>query len=343
MQSKRIKAISLMSGGLDSTLATKIIKDMGIEVLALNFTSPFCTCTSRHKKELGCKNEALKISKELGVEVKLVPKGREYVAIIRNPKYGYGSAINPCIDCRIFMFKKAKEIMEEVGASFIITGEVLGQRPMSQRRDTILKIEREAGLSGLIIRPLSAQHFEPTRFEIEGIVDRSRVLSIEGRSRNIQIKLAERYNITDYPCPAGGCLLTDKRFAEKLKDYFKYNNNDDDYMRQIEFLKIGRHFRLKNGVKVILGRDNFENERLIVLNRGEMPVIESDFPGPIAILNGEITDENLAFVVAALCHFNNKVPENPEFFIVKKDRRESIKISSTFEGDVTEFQLGIDR
>lgn len=343
MEKKNYKAISLMSGGLDSTLATKIIMDMGIDVLALNFTSPFCTCTSRHKREQGCKNEALKISQELGVKIKLIPKGKEYIRLIRNPKYGYGSAMNPCIDCRIFMFKKAKEIMEEEGASFIITGEVLGQRPMSQRRDTILKIEKESGLSGLIIRPLSAKHFEPTIFETNGIIDRNRLLAIEGRSRTIQIELAEEYNITDYPCPAGGCLLTDKRFAEKLKDYFVHTENDDDYLRQIEFLKIGRHFRLPNGTKIVIGRNNAENERLILLNRGENYVVESEFPGPIAIIFGENSKTNISFAITALKRFNNKVPEEPSYIISKGDYKEIIKSSNEYPDDIIKYQIGIDK
>jgi len=343
MAEKKTKAISLMSGGLDSTLATKIIMDMGIEVLAVNFTSPFCTCTSHHKKEMGCKNEALKISQELGVKIRLVPKGKEYLQIIRNPKFGYGSALNPCIDCRIFMFRKTKEIMQSEGASFIITGEVLGQRPMSQRRDTILKIEREAGLEGLIIRPLSAKHFEPTIFENEGIVDREKLLSIEGRSRNIQIELAAKYNINDYPCPAGGCLLTDKRFAEKLKDYFEHNSTDEDYIRQMELLKIGRHFRLLDGTKIIIGRNSYENERLILLNRDENYIVESDFPGPVALIIGELRDENITFTTTALGHFNKKTPENPTYTISKGDFKKIIVADKTYAGDITKYQLGIDR
>ncbi|MGC9043714.1 MAG: hypothetical protein ACP5KG_07650 [Myxococcota bacterium] len=343
MKNKNVKAISLMSGGLDSTLATKIILEMGIEVLALNFTSPFCTCTSRHKREHGCKNEAMKISQELGVKIKLIPKGKEYIKLIRNPRYGYGSAMNPCIDCRIFMFKKAKEIMEEEGASFIITGEVLGQRPMSQRRDTILKIEKESGLSGLIIRPLSAKHFEPTIFELNGIVDRERLLSIEGRSRNIQIKLARQYNISDYPCPAGGCLLTDERFANKLKDYFEHTDNDDDYIRQMEFLKIGRHFRLPDGTKIIVGRDESENERLILLNRGENYIVESEFPGPVAIIFGEKSEENVLFAITALKRFNKKSPPNPIYTISKGDYKEEIRFTKEYPEELTKYQLGIDR
>ncbi len=343
MNRKDVKAISLMSGGLDSTLATKIIMDMGIQVIAVNFTSPFCTCTSRHKKELGCKNEALKVSQELGVRIRLVPKGKEYISLIRNPKYGYGSAINPCIDCRIFMFKKAKEIMIEEGASFIITGEVLGQRPMSQRRDTILRIERESGLEGLIIRPLSASHFEPTVFEKEGVVDRSNLLNIEGRSRIVQIKLAEKYNIVDYPCPAGGCLLTDERFAEKLKDYFAHNTDDDDYVRQMELLKIGRHFRLPDGTKIIVGRSEYENERLIILNRGENYIVESEFPGPVGLLCGEATDENVAFIINVLKRFNNKLPDKPEFILSKGDEVRKITDTKEIPYDVVMFQLGIDR
>jgi hypothetical protein len=241
------------------------------------------------------------------------------------------------------MFRKAKKIMEEEGASFIITGEVLGQRPMSQRRDTIIKIEKESGLQGLIIRPLSARHFEPTVFEKEGIVDRNRLLAIEGRGRKVQIELARQYDIKDYPCPAGGCLLTDKRFAEKLKDYFMHSDNDDDYIRQMELLKIGRHFRLKSGAKVIVGRDDLENRRLEILGRGEYYLISSEFPGPAALLIGEDTDENLTFVITALKRFNKKVPPDPSFFVSRNGIRKEITIDREYEEDIINYQIGIDR
>ena len=192
------KAIALMSGGLDSTLAVRLIKEQGIEVVALNFKSPFCLCDGKASE--GCKSHAKNAAEQLGIEVKVIHKGLDYMDVVRSPRHGYGSAINPCVDCRIYTFNTAKRYMEEVGASFIVTGEVLGQRPMSQRKDPMFLIERESGLEGLIVRPLSAKRLPPTIPEKLGILDREKFLSIEGRSRKEQIKVADDYRIEDYPC-----------------------------------------------------------------------------------------------------------------------------------------------
>ena len=179
------KAVSLLSGGLDSILATKLIVDQGIEVKALHFTSPFCNCS--HGPQKGCGIQAIRSSEELGVEVAVKVKGAEYLKMLQSPHHGYGSNMNPCIDCRIFMLRETEKFMDEVGASFIITGEVLGQRPMSQRREAMRLIEKESGLEGLIVRPLSAQHFPPTLPEKQGIIDRERLLNLSGRSRKERI------------------------------------------------------------------------------------------------------------------------------------------------------------
>lgn len=246
-----MKAIGLLSGGLDSTLAIKLIKDQGIEVIALNFTSPFCTCTSKNS---GC-SSAVKSAKELGVPLKVIVKGMDYFKIVENPKFGYGSNMNPCIDCRIYIYKKAKEFMEEVGASFLISGEVVGQRPMSQKRHTLKLIEREAGVEDILLRPLSAKLLPPTLPERNGWVDREKLLAISGRGRNEQIKIARENNI-DYPCPAGGCLLTDKFIANRIRDLFKYKK--DYTLEDIKLLKVGRHIRISEHLKIIVGRDESE-------------------------------------------------------------------------------------
>lgn len=246
-----MKAIALLSGGLDSTLAIKLIKDQGIEVIALNFTSPFCTCTSKNS---GC-SSAVKSAKELGVPLKVIAKGMDYFKIVENPKFGYGSNMNPCIDCRIYIFRKAKELMEEVGASFLISGEVVGQRPMSQKRHTLKLIEREAGVEDILLRPLSAKLLPPTLPERMGWVDREKLLAISGRGRNEQIKIARENNI-DYPCPAGGCLLTDKFIASRIRDLFKYKK--DYTLEDIKLLKVGRHIRISEHLKIIVGRDESE-------------------------------------------------------------------------------------
>ncbi len=277
------KAIALLSGGLDSTLAVKLMIEQGIEVHALNFTSAFCTCNSGGAKEGGCKSEAARVAVEFGIPIKTLVKGLEYMDIVRRPRHGYGKGINPCVDCRIYMFKAAKKYMEEVAASFIITGEVIGQRPMSQRKDAFRIIERESGLEGLILRPLCAQHLEPTRPEIEGLVDRSRLAAIEGRSRKEQMALAFDLGVNDYPCPSGGCLLTDKIFSKKVKDLLD-NKPDTLTKKDLSILRAGRHFRF-NGVKVVVGRNEADNERLKSLIQSGQTLVEPiDFPGPVAIV-----------------------------------------------------------
>lgn len=253
------KAIALLSGGLDSTLAVKMMLDMGIDVEALNFTSPFCTCTGTGKNS-GCKSEAVRVAQEFNIPIKVVHKGLDYLEIVRNPRHGYGKGVNPCVDCRIYLLRKAREYMRESGADFIITGEVLGQRPMSQRRDSLRVIERESGLEGLLLRPLSAQHFEPTIPEREGWVDREKLLAIKGRSRHELFQLADDLDVKNYPCPAGGCLLTELSFVPKIRDIF--DHCDELNLRDFRMLKIGRHFRIADRTKLIIGRDENDNKLL---------------------------------------------------------------------------------
>lgn len=280
------KGVALISGGLDSTVALKMMLEQGIEIVALNFITPFCTCTSRSS---GCSHQATKVAKELGIEVKVIYKGLDYVEMIRDPKYGYGRNMNPCVDCRIFMHKEAKKLMEEIGGSFIVTGEVLGQRPMSQRLDTFRIIERDSGLEGLVVRPLSAWLLSPTMPELNGIIDRSRLLDISGRSRKLQIGIAEELGIKDYPCASGGCLLTDAEFAKRIKDLFKY---DGSYtLIDVKLLRIGKHFRVDDFTKLILGRREEENKELVSLtkNKGYHIFRPNNFPGPTALIKREVT------------------------------------------------------
>ena len=284
-----VKAVALLSGGLDSTLAVKLMIEQGIEVHALNFTSSFCTCNHGGKDGGGCRSESRRVADEFGIPLKVLVKGAEYISIVKNPKHGYGKGMNPCVDCRIFMFKLAKDYMLEIGASFIITGEVLGQRPMSQRKDAFRVIEREAGLEGLILRPLSAKQLEPTIPEKEGLVDRERLLDVLGRSRRQQIDLAEELDINNYPCPSGGCLLTDKIFSKKVRDLL--TNKDDVTKKDLALLKTGRHFRFK-GEKIIVGRNEDDNKKLKgMLQEGDTLVEPCAFPGPVAILSGTDDEE----------------------------------------------------
>lgn len=283
------KALALLSGGLDSTLAVKVMLEQGIEVEALNFTSPFCTCTSNKSKSTGCKSEAVRVAEEFGIPIKVLNKGADYLEIVRNPRHGYGKGMNPCIDCRIFLLRKAKEYMTESGADFVITGEVLGQRPMSQRRDTLRIIERESGMDGLLLRPLSAKHFEPTIPEKEGWVDREKLLAIQGRSRKEQMQLAEELDVKNYPCPAGGCLLTEISFVPKIRDIF--DHSDELNLRDFRLLKLGRHFRIGPRTKVLIGRDEAENSALEhVLQQGEAMMRWDEGSSPLGVVLGKLDD-----------------------------------------------------
>jgi tRNA-specific 2-thiouridylase len=300
----QIKALALLSGGLDSTLAVKVMLEQGIAVEALNFTSPFCTCTGRNA---GCKSEAVRVAEEFNIPIKVMNKGMEYLEIVRNPRHGYGKAMNPCIDCRIFLLRKAKEYMAESGADFVITGEVLGQRPMSQRRHTLDIIERESGLSGLLLRPLSAKHFKPSIPELEGWVDRSRLLAIQGRSRKEQIQLAVDLDVKDYPCPAGGCLLTELSFVSKVRDVFDHSARLN--LRDFRLLRIGRHFRVAPRTKLIVGRDEAENNLLEKsLQPGEATVLWLDGGGPLGILMGEVDDAVLETAARIVLRYTRAEP-----------------------------------
>ena len=239
-----MKALALLSGGLDSTLAAKLILDQGIEVVAINFTSPFCLCGRG-----GC--GAVGVAKKFKIPLKTVKLGKDYLKIIKKPKFRYGKHMNPCIDCRIFMLKKAKAYAKKINASFIVTGDVLGERPMTQTRESLDIIEKEAGLKGKILRPLSAKLLPETIPEKKGIVSRNKLHSINGRSRKIQIKLAKEFKI-NYPNPAGGCLLCEKIYGERLKQLFKRKKKIS--LKDIELLKIGRHFG-----DIIVGRNHQEN------------------------------------------------------------------------------------
>jgi tRNA-specific 2-thiouridylase len=278
------KAIGLLSGGLDSILATRMILDMGFEVIALNVKTPFCCCDSKNK----CYSES--VAQKFNIPLKRIYGGEDYLEVVKNPKHGYGRNMNPCLDCRIYLFRKAKQLMEELSADFIFTGEVLGERPMSQRLSAMRLIDKEAGLKGKVLRPLSAQLLEPTLAEKEKIVDRGQLLAIQGRSRKPQMALAKNYQIGDYPCPAGGCLLTDENFGQRLKESFEHK---EDSLRNIFLLKIGRHFRLPTKAKVIAGRDQNENETLLTLSLpSETKLTVEGYKSTYVLLLGESSTEN---------------------------------------------------
>ena len=296
------KAVALISGGLDSVLAAKVIKEQGCDVLGLYFTSAFSKSYGKERE-----THAAHVAKAIGIDLRVVDMGQVYIDLVRKPVHGYGKNVNPCIDCKIFMLKHAKTVMQEIQASFVVTGEVLGQRPMSQRRDTLHIIERDADMRGLIVRPLSATLLPPTKAEQDGLIQRDKLLGISGRSRMVQLQLAERYGIRGYSTPAGGCLLTDKNFSEKLRDLF--GDRQAITSHDIRLLTVGRHFRIDTGIKIILGRDNTENTMLMSLARhGYHLFTPHDFPGPVALLHGNPSQYVQQTIGRLMITYTKRVP-----------------------------------
>jgi len=279
------KALVMLSGGLDSVLALRLVLEQNVELEAIHFLSFFSATTLD-----GCPRlPAKRVAQKLGVPLKIVNFSRDLVEIVRRPAHGYGKNANPCIDCRIGALKRAAEYMKECGATFLVTGEVVGERPMSQRRDAMRLIDKETGLTGLVLRPLSAKLLEPTVPEREGVVDREKLYAIEGRSRLPQMELAETFGITEYPSPAGGCLLTDPAFGARMKDLIEHAPDFD--ANDAHLLKMGRHFRVAPDTKVIVGRDQTDNEKIETFARPDDPLfVVAGVPGPTSLLRGTVSN-----------------------------------------------------
>ncbi|MCL2686263.1 MAG: hypothetical protein FWE73_07745 [Candidatus Bathyarchaeota archaeon] len=330
----KVKAVGLLSGGLDSILATEMIVKQGIDVTAFNVRSPFCLC-----KKDGC--AAVDAAKQLNVPLKMVAAGNAYLRMLRNPKHGYGKNMNPCIECRIFLFKQAKKYAREIGASFLFTGEVLDERPMSQHYAALKLIEKESGLEGKILRPLSARLLPETQAEKTGLVDRTKLLDIQGRSRKPQFKLAEEFNIKDFPCPAGGCLLTCEEYAKKIRDLF--NHKKHITLPDIALLRIGGHFRIGKN-KIIVGRDETENKTLTTRQTKTEYIFElPDIVGPITILQGPKTKQAIktAAQLTAFYSDTNKT-DQAKICYGKEKHDHTIMVSLPTKTDVDKLRVGIN-
>ena len=277
------KGLSLMSGGLDSQLAVRVLERAGAYVEAVCFSTPFFK-----------PKEAEKAAAALGVRLHVIDFTDDEIALIENPPHGFGGAMNPCIDCHATMIRRAGELMEKLGYDFVATGEVQGQRPMSQNRQSLGIVEKCSGQKGRLVRPLSAKLLEPTVPELEGKLDRERLLDISGRGRERQIALAAEFGIVDYPSPAGGCKLTEEGFCRKLKDLMDHEGLHNRTL--LELLRVGRRFRLPDGSSVILGRDRDENARLasLVSSLPSSVLVKDDSaPGPTALVPEAKSDADL--------------------------------------------------
>ena len=308
------KAIALVSGGLDSMLAVRVIQQQGILVEGVNFFTGFCVESHTHairqkNADKPKRNNALWVAEQLGIKLNIIDISEEYKDVVLNPKHGYGSNLNPCLDCKIFMVKqtqlmlnRARSLAEDQGFDFIITGEVMGQRPKSQRKQTMPLIARESQAMDRLLRPLSALHLEPTLPEREGWVDREKLYGFHGRNRTPQIELAKHFGFEDYAQPAGGCcFLTNEHYSKKLADLWQSRGKRDYELDDIMLLKIGRHLRPRPSFKLIISRDEGETNFLEGYRRSFNAIRIISHQGPLTLIDGEITEEefDLAAAIAA--------------------------------------------
>jgi len=323
-----VKGIGLLSGGLDSILAIKVIQEQGIYVIAVSFVTPF----------FGSKN-AEKASKILGVELRILDISDVHLKIVRSPKYGYGKAMNPCIDCHALMFHEAGKLMEKENADFLFSGEVLGERPMSQNFRALMRVSEESGYKDYIIRPLSARLLPETLSEKQGKVDRERLLSIRGRSRKPQMELAKKYGITEYAQPAGGCLLTDPMYSRRLREIMEKQPDFDK--RDAELLAIGRHFRIGSGEKIIVGRDQTDNEKLLAIkNDGDVILDVIDYPSPIAMIPNGGSEEAI-MIAGSIIALYSDAPKNDKIKVIYyyKDKSNIILVSPFPKDEIDKIRI----
>jgi len=322
-EGRKPKAIALLSGGLDSSLAVRMMLEQGVEVEAVAIKTPFCDFDCGK----GCGHRVKEVADELGIKLKTVYFGEEYIRMLKKPKHGYGSGMNPCIDCRGMMYNAAKEQMEKTGADFVITGEVLFQRPMSQNNRALHIIENETGMEGKVLRPLSAKHLPPTDAEKSGLIKRENMGDITGRSRKGQLAMAKHFGIAEPPNAAGGCLLTDPAFSKRVEDIMDHCR-DIPTLNDIELLKVGRHFRLTPDAKFVVGRNKDENEVIKALVvEGDVIFEARDHVGPTCILRGK-HDNALVAKCAAIALRYSDAPIDAESKVRIVINESAIEITS---------------
>ena len=335
MTEEKKKVVALLSGGLDSQLAIKMMQEQGFDVSAVAIKTPFCDFDCGR----GCGFEIRERADDLNVNLKTVYLGDEYIEMLKHPKHGIGAGFNPCIDCRSMMFDAAKKHMEDIGAEFIISGEVLGQRPMSQHAPALRTIEKESDLVGKIVRPLSAALLPETDPEKNGLIKRENLGMIRGRTRRNQLDMAKKYGIENPPNAGGGCLLTEPQFGIKAKDLFSHTENPT--INDIDLLKIGRHFRLDEQTKFIVGRNKDENEMIkAIALPGDILLEAKDFVGPVSILRGSNAKEHLKFASSVTLRYSD-APNNEQAIVSIKDNDlvEEIASQSAEEESYIQFRM----
>ena len=305
-----VRCIALLSGGLDSMLAIRIMQEQQIEVEALNFKTIF-SC---------CRDEAGQAARQLGVRITAVGQEDDYLDLVRYPRFGYGKGANPCVDCRIYMFEKARRFMDQVGAQFIVSGEVVGQRPMSQKRRDLDVISYHSQCEDLLLRPLSAKLLPPTLPERKGWVDREKLYDFQGRSRKGLIALATRLGLTALPTASTGCALTEPLFAMKVFDLIRAS--DENRRWDFELLKFGRHFRMDPNTKVVVGKDAAENEHLSYMHQlpnasSTASLFPENFLGPRALVLGPASQAAIDFAAALVLRYSKRFDPNNALVLVE--------------------------
>jgi hypothetical protein len=316
MKKTQTIALALYSGGLDSTLACRVVAQQGIKVVAVKFVTPFFGYDLLLRK----KDYVKKTKEKFGIDVLLKDVTLPYLELLKNPAHGFGRYFNPCIDCKIFLLSEAKKMMPALGASFLVTGEVIGQRPMSQRRDALRVIERDSGCESILVRPLCAKNLDPTQAELDGLIDREQLLAFSGRNRTPQMKLAEQFGITDYPSPAGGCILADPILSERVQEY--YRQNKDIVPEDILLLLVGRQFKLPSGGWLVVGRDEQQNEKIKKLQQPDDWLLQpSVIPGPTAILRYSRDKEEIKTAAAIVTRYTKKSTLVEETALIIAERK----------------------
>jgi tRNA U34 2-thiouridine synthase MnmA/TrmU len=329
------KVVALLSGGLDSQLAVRMMQEQGFEVSAVAIKTPFCDFDCGR----GCGFEIRERADDLNVNLKTVYLGDEYIEMLKHPKHGIGSGFNPCIDCRAMMFDAAKKHMDEIGAEFIISGEVLGQRPMSQHAPALRIIEKESGLVGKIVRPLSAALLPETDPEKNGLIKRENLGMIKGRTRRAQLDMAKKYGIENPPNAGGGCLLTDPTFGLRAKDLFAHTETPT--INDIDLLKIGRHFRFDEQTKFVVGRNKDENEMIkAIALPGDILFQARDHMGPVSILRGKNADVHVKFASSITLRYSDAPKGEQASVIINKDNtKEEIITQHAEEESYIKFRI----
>ena len=325
---RKHRCFALFSGGLDSILAVLHMQNLGYRVLPIFFSTPFF-----------CPDKAQETANKIGFDLIVHDLTDLHLKMLENPKYGYGKNLNPCIDCHGLMFHEAGRLMKEYNVDFIISGEVMGQRPMSQRKDALNAVGKLSEIKDLLIRPLSQKLLNDTLPIREGWVIKEEMLDIQGRNRKRQMKLAKDYRIDFFPSPGGGCLLTDAGFSRKLKDLMQFNMMNK---RSIEFLKTGRHLRLTDNVKLIIGRNEMENNNISKLSQDEIVLQAKDIPGPLGIIqsNEKLTINDIKLSGSIILRYNSKV-ENSAIIQYGKnfELNNEVEVEKIAEENVKQYLL----